>query len=314
VLCLAALCSILAAAACFGGERKDRDPDQIGHRNVAAGVNLYSRDREMEMGKELAADVTLESQMINDPIISEYINRIGQNLVNNSDADFPVTIRVIRSQDVNAFALPGGYVFVNSALIRASETEAELAGALAHEIGHVAARHYTREESLRDIISMAGIPLLFVGGVPAFAVEQGLQVAGPLAAMKFSRSAEKQADLLGVQYLYRAGYDPVALVDFLERISVLRKSDPSVFSKMFSMHPAAASRIRTLEGEIQHDLRPRDQYVIQTSEFQGIQKRLAAIEDGVYVPWRFPRSPMDGTRARPTLRRSPGQYHDPSEN
>ncbi len=300
-----AFCSILAAGACFGGERKDRDPAQIGHRNVAAGVNFYSRQKEMELGKDLATDVSLESQMIEDPIVSEYINRIGQNLVNNSDADFPVTIRVVRSRDVNAFALPGGYIFVNSALIRAAETEAELAGALAHEIGHVAARHYTREESLRDLISMAGIPLLFVGGAPAFAVEQGLQIAGPLAALKFSRSAEKQADLLGVQYMYRAGYDPVAIVDFLERISVLRKSDPSVFSKMFSMHPAASSRIRTLEDEIQHDLRPRDEYVIQTSEFRSIQKRLSEIEDGKYVPWRFPRSPMEGSRARPVLKRAP---------
>jgi predicted Zn-dependent protease len=301
--CLAVLFAILMAAPCSGGDRKERDPDQIGRRNVGGGVNFYSRARETELGKDLARDVERESQLIDDPVVSEYINRIGQNLVNNSDAQFTVSIKVIRSEDVNAFALPGGYVFVDSALIRNAATEAELAGALAHEIAHVAARHYTREESLKDLFSVASIPLIFVGGVPAFAVQRGLEIASPLAARKFSRAAEGQADMLGVQYLYRAGYDPLALVDFLERISPCQKSTTGPFAGLLSMHPAVASRIRALQKEIQRDLRPREQYVFQTSEFLKIQERLAEIEGGKVMPWRFPRSPVDGSETRPVLRR-----------
>ena len=300
----AALLLFLAPGLCLSGERKDLDPDQIGHRDVSAGVNLYSRSREMDIGRDLARDVQWGSEMIDDPIICEYVNRIAQGLANNSDAGFSITVRVIRSKDVNAFALPGGYVFVNSGLIGAADTEAEFAGALAHEIGHVAARHYTRQESLRQILEIAGIPLLCVGGMPAFALEQGLEAASPLIALKFSRSSEKRADVLGVQYLYKAGYDPVALVDFLERVSVLEKSDPGTFARMLSMHPTSTSRIRALEDEIQHELRPRDEYLMQTSEFRAIKKRLAAIESGQYVPWKYPRSPIDGSDARPFLKRA----------
>lgn len=301
--CLAVLFAILLAAPCSGGDRKERDPDQIGRRKVGGGVNFYSRAHELELGRDLARDVEREAQMIDDPVVSEYVNRIGQNLVNNSDAQFSVTIKVIRSADVNAFALPGGFVYVNSALIRTAATEAELAGALAHEIAHVAARHYTREESLRDIFSLASIPLIFVGGLPAFAIQRGLEIAGPLASRKFSRAAEGQADLLGVQYLYSAGYDPLALIDFLERVSLNEKSNPGVFTAMLSVHPAIPSRIRALQKEIDRDLRPREQYLFQTSEFVKIQERLTAIEGGNYVRWRFPRSPVDGSDTRPVLKR-----------
>lgn len=298
---LVVLC-LMAAGPCFAGD-KNRDPSQIGHRNVAAGVNLYSRTREIDLGRELSRDIERESRLVEDPIICEYINRIGQNLANNSDTDFPVSVKVIRSADVNAFALPGGYVYVNSALVRAAENESELAGAIAHELGHVAARHYTREESLKTLIGLAGIPLVLFGGMPGFAIEQGLEVASPLAALKFSRSSEKQADVLGVQYLYRAGYDPLALVDFLERISVLQRTDPGTFAKMLAMHPPTASRIKVLQNEIDRNLSPRDEYVLQTSEFEAIQKRLATIESGTYVPWKYPRPPVVISENPPVLKR-----------
>jgi predicted Zn-dependent protease len=307
VRCLAILFAILVVAPCSGADRKERDPSRIGRHNAGGGVNFYSRAREIELGRDLARDVERESQLIDDPVVSEYINRIGQNLVNNSDAQFSVSIKVIRSEEVNAFALPGGYVFVNSALIRSAATEAELAGALAHEIGHVAARHYTREESLRDLFSVASVPLIFVGGLPAFAVQRGLEIASPLASRKFSRAAEGQADVLGVQYLYRAGYDPLALIDFLERISLCQKSNPGVFAGLIAMHPAVTSRIRAIQKEIERELRPREQYLFQTSEFVKIQERLAAIEGGNAVPRKFPRSPIDSSDTRPILkRRNPG--------
>jgi beta-barrel assembly-enhancing protease len=282
----AVACLMLSAGTCFGG------------------VNFYSYSKERALGKELARDVEWQSRMIDDPIICEYVNRLGQNLANNSDAGFPVTVKVIRSPEVNAFALPGGYIFVNSGLIRAATTEAELAGALAHEIGHVAARHYTREQSLKELMSLAGIPLMVAGGTPGFAIAKGLEAAGPLVLLKYSRSSEKQADVLGIQYLYRAGYDPLALVDFLERVSVLEGSNPGAFARMFAMHPPAADRIRALQDEIGRSLSPREQYEIQTSEFQAIQNRLASIERGDYVPWRYPRSPSGPSDARPVLRRT----------
>ncbi len=283
---IAVVCLMLSAGTCFGG------------------VNFYSYSKERELGSQLARDVEWQSRMIEDPIVCEYVNRLGQNLANNSDAGFPVTIKVIRSPDVNSFALPGGYIFVNSALIRTAATEAELAGALAHEIGHVAARHYTREQSLKELLSLAGIPLIVAGGTPGFAIAKGLEAAGPLALLKFSRSSEKQADVLGVQYLYRAGYDPLALVDFLERVSVLQDSNPGVFARMFAMHPPAGDRIRVIQDEIGRDLRPREEYEIQTSEFEAIQRRLAAIDRGDYVPWRYPRCPTGISDSRPVLRRA----------
>ena len=189
--------------------------------------------------------------MLEDPVVSEYVNRIGQTLVRNSDAKASFTIKVLRSAEVNAVAFPGGFVYVNSALIRTADNEAELAGALAHEIAHVAARHYTRQASREQIINFAMIPLVFIGGLPGIAIRESAELAKPLAFKKLSRNAEAEADMLGIQYLYKAGYDPTALVDFFEKISAQEKSKPGVFGRMLLSHPALGSRIRSIQKQIQ---------------------------------------------------------------
>src|SRR6266404_5215366 len=235
VLGLAAL-SLLASGA-FAGDKKKKDPEEIGNREVGKGVNFYSLEKEIALGKQLAQEVEHQSKLVDDPIIAEYVNRVGQNLVRNSDAKVPFTIKVLDAEEVNAFALPGGFFFVNSGLILKAGNEAELAGVMAHEIAHVAARHGTKQATRGEIINLASIPLIFVGGLPGYAIQQGAGLAVPLGFLNFSRAFEREADYLGLQYLYKAGYDPTSFVDFFEKIQSQEKKKPGTLSKVFSTHP-----------------------------------------------------------------------------
>jgi predicted Zn-dependent protease len=251
------------------------DPDKIGDRDVGKGVNFYSIEKEIALGKQMATEVERNAKIINDPVIAEYVSRLGQNIVRNSDAKVPFTIKVIDSQEVNAFALPGGFFFVNTGLIMKAETEAELAGVMAHEIAHVAARHGTKQATRGDIANIATIPAaIFLGGWTGYAIRQGAGVAIPMAFLKFSRSMEEEADFLGLQYMYKAGYDPLAFVDFFERIQSMEKKKPGTFSKVFSSHPLTASRVEKTQKNIQ-GLEPRPEYVVTTSEFNDVKELLA---------------------------------------
>jgi predicted Zn-dependent protease len=300
--CVLILAALLLQGPCLAAPNKQRDPEQIGQRNVGGRINLYSQKTEFELGKDMARDFEREVDIITDPVVSEYVNRIGQNIVRHSDAKIFFTIKVVRSTEVNAVAIPGGFVFVNSALIRTAGTEAELASALAHEIAHVAARHFTRRASLEQVMSCATIPLVFIGGWPGYAIQQAANLALPLAGIKFSRSAEAEADMLGLQYVYQSGYDPAAFIDLFERISVMEKSNPGIFARMLSSHPPVRNRIRSVQKQIERDLRPRDEYLVQTSEFQNVKTRLIAIENRERVPWVSVASPA-ALDARPVLRR-----------
>src|SRR6202012_54453 len=171
-------------------ENPEKDPDQIGNRNVGKGVNFYSLEKEIGLGKQLASEVERQAKIINDPVIAEYVNRVGQNLVRNSDAKVPFTIKVIDSEEVNAFALPGGFFFVNSGLILKADNEAELAGVMAHEIPHVAARHGTREATRGEIANLATIPLIFMGGWAGYGIRQAASIMVPVGFLKFSRAFE----------------------------------------------------------------------------------------------------------------------------
>src|SRR6201998_1523113 len=199
-----------------GASAKDKrnDPEEIGNRDVGKGVNFYSLEKEIALGKQLAQEVERQAKIIDDPVIAEYVNRVGKNLVRNSDAKVPFTIKVIDTEEVNAFALPGGFFFVNSGLILKADTEAELAGVMAHEIGHVAARHGTRQATRGEIAQLATIPLIFMGGWGGFGIRPAASVAIPVSFLSFSRAQEAEADLLGLEYMYKAGYDPAAFVDF----------------------------------------------------------------------------------------------------
>src|SRR6185436_12961763 len=243
--------TLLLSLNLLAGDKKKKDPEEIGNRDVGKGINFYSLEKEIGLGKTLAQDVERQAKIIDDPIIAEYVSRVGQNLVRNSDAKVPFTIKVIDSEDVNAFALPGGFFFVNSGLILKADTEAELAGVMAHEIAHVAARHGTRQATRGQVANLATIPLIFMGGWTGYGIRQAASVLVPIGFLSFSRAFESEADLLGLQYLYKTGYDPEAFVDFFEKIQSMEKKKPGTISKVFSTHPLNEDRIQTAQKNIQ---------------------------------------------------------------
>lgn len=288
----------LVAPGSIFAEDPEKDPDQIGNRNVGGGVNFYSLEKEIALGKQLAAQVERQAKIINDPVIAEYVNRVGQNLVRNSDAKVPFTIKVIDSDEVNAFALPGGFFFVNSGLIMKADNEAELAGVMAHEIAHVAARHGTKQATRGEIAQLGMLPLIFMGGWTGYGIYQAASVLVPVGFLKFSRAMESEADMLGLEYMYKTGYDPEAFVDFFEKIETLEKRKPGTIAKVFSTHPMTDDRIRAAQKNIQEYLKARPEYVVNTSEFNDVKARLLAMHN---------RRKFDNADPnRPTLRRAPG--------
>jgi beta-barrel assembly-enhancing protease len=271
------------------------DVNRIGMRGIGAGMNFYSIEKEQMLGRDLAADVEHQVRLLNDPVITEYVNRLGQKLVRNSDAQVPFTIKVIDDDDINAFALPGGFFYVNTGLIEAADNEAELAGVMAHEIAHVAARHATKNATKRDIWDFASIPLIFVGGPVGLAVRQVSQIAVPMSFLKFSRDAEREADLLGMQYQYAAGYDPQSFIDFFEKLQIKDKKKHNALARAFATHPMTDDRIHRAEVELETMLPARDDYILTTSDFETVKVRLMQVTNGRKID--------AGKPAQPTLRK-----------
>ena len=272
------LLAVLLIPSAFPKNKPKKGPDDIGNTDPGKGVNFYSIEKEIALGKQMAEEVERQARLVDDGTITEYVSRLGQNLVRNSDAKVPFTIKVIDSEEVNAFALPGGFMFVNTGLVLKAENEAELAGVLAHEIAHVAARHGTKQATRGELINYASIPLIFMGGWAGYAIRQAAGLAIPMGFLQFSRGMEAQADHLGLEYLYKSGYDPTAFIDFFERIETLEKKKPGAVARVFSTHPMTDNRIRAAQKEIQNELEPQPQYVLDTSEFHDVQGRLATIE------------------------------------
>lgn len=283
-----------------------RDLNAIGNRNVGCGRgvgNWYTLEKQVAEGRSYAQQVESSAKLINDPVITEYVNRLGQNLVRHSDARVPFTIKVIDSDDVNAFALPGGFFYVNSGLLLAADNEAELAGVMSHEIAHVAACHAAREQSRSQLAQLASIPLIFVGGGIGYAAIEAANVALPMTFLKFTRGFESQADYLGIEYMYEAGYDPQAFLAFFEKIEAREKSKPGTIARVFSTHPPTPDRMRAAQQEISTLLPPRKEYILDTSEFEDVKSRLAAIENRQKIV-------SDKDKGRPTLRRAQKQPGD----
>lgn len=283
-----------------------RDLDAIGSRKVGCGRGLgnwYSIERQIAMGRDYAQQVETTSKLVTDHVVTEYINRLGQNLVRNSDSQVPFTIKVVDAEDINAFALPGGFFFVDSGLILAADNEAELAGVMSHEIAHVAACHAARQNTRGQLMNFASIPLIFVGGGIGYAAQNIAGLVLPLGFLKFARGFESEADYLGLEYMYKAGYDPQAFTAFFEKVKTLEKERPGILAKAFQTHPQTPDRIQKSQREINTLLPPREQYKVDTSEFEEVKARLAQIENRHKI--------NNGTDSgRPTLRRRGGSKPD----
>jgi predicted Zn-dependent protease len=300
------------------------DINEIGRRNVGCNRGLgnwYSLDSQVNMGRQFAQQVESQSHLIKDPVVNEYINRIGQNLARNSDSHLPFTIKVLDLEDANAFTLPGGFMFVQAGAILLADDESELAGVMAHEIGHVAACHAAREATRGTLAQIAMIPLIIATGPwIGLGVQEVGGLAVPAAFSKFSRSFEAQADYLGIQYAYKTGYDPVGMINFFEKLEALEKKRPGVIAKAYLDHPQTPDRIEKSQHEIATILPPREEYIVDSSEFQQVKKRLALImkhrqlndheEDNPQlrrtVDGGSPSPQGNDTDDRPVIKRNPG--------
>ncbi len=278
------------------------DISAIGKRNVGCGRGLgnwYTLEKQVAMGKQLAREVESANQLIRDPVVTEYVDWLAQILARKSDARVPFTVRVIESDDNNAFGLPGGFFYVTSGLLLACENEAELAGVMAHEVAHIAACHAARTQTRSSLAKIASIPLIFAGaGIGGLVL--------PVTFMRFSRSFEAEADYLGVQYLYHAGYDPQAFLSFLERIAASEGKKPGLLARTFTTHPPTPDRMKKVQKQIATLLPPKSEYVLDSSEFADIKLRLAALEKGGSLATQG--------KHRPTLRgRGQGPSNQASE-
>ena len=294
---------------------EEENPEMIGKRNINKHqINFYSLEKEVAIGRQFAREVDQSAKLVEDPIVVEYINKVGQNLVLHSDAKVPFTIKVVDSDEVNAFALPGGFFYVNKGLILEADNEAELAGPMAHEIAHVCARHGVEQASKGQIVQWGSLPLMFLGGWGGFAARQAASLAIPMGFLKFSRGAEDEADVLGAQYMWASGYDPHALASFFEKLQAKDKKKPGTLARIFSTHPMTADRIQNVNGLISR-FPDRSEYTLNTSEFNQVKNRLISLTNARTTG----RGAADGAvdNKRPTLkRRQPGQPDgtDPNAN
>jgi len=277
------------------------DVNAIGNRGVGKGLDFYSLEKEIALGRQLSQQVDKTARLITDPVITEYVNRVEQNLARNSDCREPITAKVIDSDQVNAFALPGGFLYINSGLILRADEESELAGVMGHETAHICLRHGTKNATRQDLVQLASIPaMMFIPySLAGLAMYQGMNLAIPVAFLKFSRDEEHQADYFGLQYMYKAGYDPNSFVSFFEKIAAAEKKQPGTVATIFADHPPTPDRIEAIQKEISTILPARDEYVVTTSEFDAVKKRLQMIEMNQRV--------KDAKSNKPTMRKRTDQ-------
>jgi len=299
------LTAVLLTTCAFAGDNpknKKNDPNQIGDRDVGKCLNFYSVEKEMALGKQLAEEVARQAKIVDDPIIAEYVNRLGQNLARHSDAKVPFSFKVIEDDNLNAFALPGGYIFVHTGLIKIADEEDELAAAMAHEIAHVAARHLTCRATQNQLARIGTIPLsVLLGGLGGYAARQAANAAIPMTFLSFSRHDESEADFLGVQYMWAAGYDPNGAITIFEKMESMQRSQPGAISKLLASHPMDSDRITKTEQEIGAILPSKQDYIVTTSGYKEMRDRLLKLDSR--------QKPLDPNK--PQLRRAPDAANDP---
>lgn len=316
----AAILLILALSVPLNGlaSRKYGDVYNIGNRNITGRIwgifpNFVSLEKEMEIGAEAAAQFEQTARLVEDPVISDYVDRLGQEIVKHSDAKVPFHIKVVDTDEVNAFALPGGFFYVNKGLIMEADYEAELVSVMAHEIGHVAARHATRRMSKSQILQFAAIPALFIGGYWAqVGIQNALGLGINLELLGITRASEREADILGIQYTWNTGYDPNAWITFFEKLQKREKNQPGRLAGFFRTHPSAEDRIALLMDE-QRYLPEKENYIIDSSEFQRVKARLLAIDNAM----KAENLGIEVDQKRPTLKRRTntegGDTEDPTQ-
>src|SRR6267143_7094514 len=296
------------------------DPTMIGKRNINKGIwsggiiGAKGTESEVRLGRQLAAEVDKEAKFIDDPIITEYVNRVGQNIVLHSDAKIPFTIKVIDSDEVNAFALPGGFFYVNKGLLLVADNEAEVAGVMAHEIAHVCARHAVENQTKASLLEYLAMGTsIFLGGIPGMIYQNtaGLGLLGIF--MKFSRSAEEEADRLGVQYMWAAGYDPTAMATMFEKLEAKNKKKPGVIARAFASHPAPPER-RASALALAARFPEHEEYVISTSEFQRVKAKLLRLSNARASSIGALPGADEGAPGRPTLKRRQPAPDDSTTN
>jgi predicted Zn-dependent protease len=301
-----ALGALLMLVASANAERKHGDVDKIGTRDIngrIAGIfpNFVSLEKEIQIGAQYAEMFEQTARLVEDPVVVEYVDRVGQTIVKNSDAKVPFVIKVVDTDEVNAFALPGGYFYVNKGLILEAENESELAGVMAHEIAHVTARHATERMTKSQLLQFGALPLLFVGGYwTQMAMQNGLGMGLSLAVLGITRGSEAEADQLGAQYLWNSGFDPNGFVSFFEKLQAKEKNKPGAFASFWRTHPSIENRIEAVQKEISF-LPVKDEYVVSTSEFDTVKARLIQIDNKMLAAGG-PGGQVGGAK-RPTLKR-----------
>jgi beta-barrel assembly-enhancing protease len=300
VFLLAILISLRSSAQDSKPLEAKKDPEQIGVRDVSKGVNFYSIEKEMALGRQMSQQIEQQAKLLGDKQITEYVDRVGQNLARHSDSKIPLTVKVIEGEEPNAVTLPGGYIYVNTGLIRIADTETELAAAMAHEIAHVAARHGTRQATQSQILQVGTIPLIFLG-LPGLCMRGAGSLILPPGLLAVQRGYEAEADLLGLQYLYKSGYDPLGMVDIFEKIlSVDVRKHGKILANLLASHPESGDRLSNVQKNIEALLKARPEYIVNTSDFDNVKARLAVLD------W-IPKPEPPPAPERPTLRRKGDQ-------
>jgi predicted Zn-dependent protease len=283
---LSTILGLALSVTSFATDRKFGDVENIGNRDIAGRIlgfipNFVSLEKEIQIGQQVAVEFEQTAKLIEDPVVAGYIDRIGQDIVKHSDAKVPFRIKVVDTDEINAFAFPGGYFYVNKGLILEAENESELAGVMAHEIAHVAARHATRRITRGQVIQLATIPALFIGGIMAqMAIQNGLGLGINLDMLGVTRAYEKEADILGMQYLWNTGYDPNGFVTFFEKMQAQEKTKPTRVAGFFRTHPFTEDRI-ALSLDEERYLPEKDHYIVNSSEFDRVKARLLAIDNAM---------------------------------
>ena len=301
-------CRLLIAFAGDDPKNKKNDPNQIGDRDVGKCLNFYSVEKEMALGKQLSEEVARQAKIVDDPIVAEYINRLGQNLARHSDAKVPFSFKVVEDDNPNAFALPGGYIFVHTGLIKIADEEDELAAAMAHEIAHVAARHLTCRATQNQMARIGAIPLgVLLGGLGGYAARQAANAAIPMTFLSFSRHDESEADYLGVQYMWAAGYDPNGAISIFEKMELMQRSQPGAIARLLIDHPMDSDRIAQTQKEIGAILPSKPDYIVTTSGYKEMRDRLLKLDSRKKAvdpsKPQLRRSPDPADDSRPTLKR-----------